>query len=426
MVLLVATTPFGALSPTTATAQQPTASGTPVDRWLVSSPFSTEGGGGDSPLTGPGEEGVLPDRGRELAGATWTLVRRDGSPELPLDSVISDRDSPVFVYAHSYLRLQQDRTMTLALGGLGNARVRAWVNGRLLRTRDGEPLEVTAPVTIPVRLGSGWNTLLVRAEGGEEGFGITAELGAAGGGAPVRVQASRPPGDVRTGPDPWVLAGTGIERSGGVAWQRDELLGELMLEVTAWSRTPVDTVRVRLRGDGIDAHGGARWLTPAAPVPVALWVPLDRLHRLDAARPFDVELKWADEESRQQLPGPDASPVDPSADRILLAGWEVRSTPDGSEARQVGPAGPLPSAAGWTLSGEWKVPEQLAGRDLYLRAADAPGQYRIGDRAFGDDETVPVCVACRKGQKVEILVRSRGPWTGVPRIVGEPGAEGGT
>ena len=170
----------------------------PIDRWLVSSPFPTDGGGGDSPLTGPGEEGVLPDRGQELAGSTWTLVRIDGRSELRLDTLFPDRSPPEFVYSHAYLRLQRDRTIALVIEGLGDGRLRTWVNGRVLKTADGAPLEVTEADTVRVRLGAGWNTLLVRAEGGGEGFGLAAGLAARDGGPPVRVQASRPPGDVRT------------------------------------------------------------------------------------------------------------------------------------------------------------------------------------------------------------------------------------
>ena len=401
---------------------QPAIDGTPLDRWLVSSTFPTDGGAGDSPLTGPGEEGVLPDRGREQAGSSWALVRRDGLSDVRLDSLYPDRESPVFVYAHSYVRLQADRTMLLSWSGLGDTGVRLWVNGRLIRDRSGDPIETTDQVTIPVRLGGGWNTLLFRSENSGGAFGFSAALTAPDGDIPIRVQASRPPGDIRTGPAPWVLAEPTLRPTGGVAWTGDELSGELMLEVTAWSRTPIDTVEVRLRADGVDARGGARWLTPGTPAPVSLWLPFEQLER--ARRSSDgveVELKWFDEEVKQRLPGPaESTETSPDAGGIRLAGWKVESVPTGEKPDRIGPAGPLPDAAGWMISGEWKVPEALAGRSLFLRTDGAPGDYRLDERAYGESDVIPLCSDCRKGQKLEILARSRDPWHTLPEVVEDP------
>jgi len=396
--------------------------GVPLDRWLVSSAFPTDGGTGDSPLTGPGEEGVLPDRGREQAGAGWMLVRQDGRSDLRLDSLLPERESPVFVYAHSYVRLPVDQTMVLSWSGLGDTGVRAWVNGRLIRDRHGEPIEAFDDVTISVRLGGGWNTLLFRSEEAGGAFGFSAALSAPDGGTPIRVQASRPPGDIRTGPAPWILAEPTLRPTGGVAWSEDELSGELMLDVTAWSRTPIDTVEVRLRADGADARGGARWLTPGTPAPVSLWLPLESLERVRRSTDgVEVELKWFDEEVKQRLGGPTesiAAPPDPQG--IRFAGWKVQSVPAGSKPDRIGPAGPLPDDTGWMMSGEWKVPESLAGRNLYLRTEGAPGDYRLDERAFGESEVIPLCMNCRKGQKIKILARSRGPWDTLPVVVEDP------
>ena len=394
----------------------------PIDRWLVSSAFPTDGGTGDSPLTGPGEEGVLPDRGREQAGSGWTLVRRDGQSDIRLDSLLPDRDSPVIVYAHSYIRLQVDQTFLLSWGGLGDTSVRVWVNGRLLRDRNGDPIDAVDEINVPVRLGGGWNTLLFQSTEQGEVFGFAAALAATDGTPRIRIQASLPPGDNRTGPAPWVLAEPTLRPTGAVAWAGDELSGELMLEVTAWSRTPIDNVEVRLRADGADARGGALWLTPGTPAPVSLWLPIKDLER--ARRSSDgveVELKWLDEEVKQRLPGP-TEKFDSSVDSrgIRLAGWEVETVPAGSKPDRIGPAGPLPDDAGWVLSGEWKVPEALAGRNLFLRAGGAPGDFRLGDRAFDASDVVPLCTNCRKGEKLELLARSRGAWNTLPVVVEDP------
>ena len=416
---------FGALCPPGSLAQQSTLNGAPdsapIDRWLVSSPFSAGDSTNESRLSGPGEEGVLPDRGREQAGASWTLVRLDGSDSLRLDSLLADRESPAVAYAHSYLRLPEDRTLILTWGGLGDAEVGVWINGRRLLETGGEPIEAEDERSVPVRLGAGWNTLLFRvAERDDAGgpFGLTAHLSAEQASTSLRRQASRPPGEIRTGPEPWVIAAPELRSSGRIAWQEDDLLAEAVLEVTAWSRSPIGDVRVRLRGDGIDTRGGARWLTPGAPAPIGLWIPLERLDRLRGSG-GEIELEWPDEEMEQRVGGSGLDPAQVAGlDEIQLSGWEVRSVPTGEEPDELGPAGPLPDAAGWSLSGEWKVPEALAGRDLYLDLSTTPGDFRIGDRAYSGSDRPPLCSRCTRGEKIEILARSRGAWSALPTVVG--------
>jgi hypothetical protein len=146
---------------------------------------------------------------------------------------------------------------------------------------------------------------------------------------------------------------------------------------------------------------------------------LDRAQR--SSDDIEVELKWLDEEVKQRLPGPTGN-VDSSMDSrgIRLAGWEVETVPAGSKPDEIGPAGPLPDDAGWVVSGEWKVPEALAGRNLYLRADGAPGDFRLDDRAFGVSDVVPLCTNCRKGEKIEILARSRDAWESLPVVVEDP------
>ena len=396
-----------------------------IDRWLISSPFPAQDTGA-SLLDGPGEEAVLPDRGRELAGATWTLVRLDGSAVLPLDSLMPDRPSPAVAYAHSYVRLPQDRTMAVAWRASGGAVTGIWINGRQLRDVDGEPLALSNGPPIPVRMGAGWNTLLFRVAedtADDEKWGLSAQLATERGGASVRVQASRPPGDIRTGPEPWVIASPRVSPSGRLAWSDAELLGEVEVAVTAWSRSPVDEVAVRLRADGVDARGAARWLTPGTPVSVGLWIPRDRLERVRAeGREFELQLKWADEEVEQRIPGPVTDgEADPGLG-VFLSDWQVRSAPSSAGVDRLRAGGPLPDAAGWTMSGKWEVPKALEGRDLYLDASASPGDFRVGDRAFASDDLAPLCSGCRKGEHIEILARSSAAWDALPRVVeGGPG-----
>jgi len=399
-----------------------------IDRWLISSSFPAQEADA-SLLDAPGEEAVLPDRGRELAGARWTLVRLDGSAVLPLDSLLPDRPSPAVAYAHSYVRLPQDLTLVLAWQATGGTVTGVWVNGRQLRRIDGEPLTLETGPPVPVRMGAGWNTLLFRVaeSAGDDGpWGLSAQLATERGEATVRVQASRPPGDIRTGPEPWVIASSRLSPSGRRAWSDGELLGELEVALTAWSRAPVDEVAVRLRGDGVDTRGAARWLTPGTPVSVGLWIPQDRLERARAAgREFELQLKWADEQVEQRVPGPAAEGDAAPGMGVLLSDWQVRSAPGNSGVDRLRAGGPLPDAAGWTLSGKWEVPKALEGRDLYLDASASPGDFRVGDRAFASDDLAPLCSGCRKGEDIEILARSSAAWDALPRVV-EVGPGGAT
>ena len=391
-----------------------------IDRWLISTPFPAQDTAG-SLLDGPGEETVLPDRGRELAGASWTLVRLDGSAALPLDSLMPDRQSPAVAYAHSYVRLPEDRTLVLTWLASGGSVTGVWVNGRMLRDVDGQPLTAETELSVPIRLGGGWNTLLIRVEEGEgeeDAWGLSARLATERGGAALRVQASRPPGDIRTGPEPWAIASPRLDSSGRLAWSDGELLEELQVAVTAWSRSPVDEVEVRLRADGVDARGSGRWLTPGTPVPIGLWIPRDRLEALRGeGREVELQLKWDDEQVEQRIPGPGPGRGVGQTGEILLSDWQVRSSPGDSDVDRLRPGGPLPDAGGWTMSGKWKVPRALEGRDLYLDASSAPGDFRIGDRAFGSSDRIPLCSGCRRGVDIEILARSSAPWSSLPRVV---------
>ncbi|MGD8497003.1 MAG: hypothetical protein PVF05_12565 [Gemmatimonadales bacterium] len=418
--LLVAVAAFGP-------AIAPEATKRSVDRWLVATAAAPDTMSraerlDTDLLAAPGEQGVLPDRGRTVAGVTWRLVRRDGEAAIALDSLLPEVEPGGVVYAHAYLRLPTDRTLGIDWGGTGCTSARAWLNGRELER---------SPVS--ARLGAGWNTLLLKLVAGDCPLGLRATLtepeadaaGAAGGERPhwaidqIRVQASRPPGDVRTGPADWVVPRDTVRLAAIPQWRGDRLFAVLSVGLTSWGRAAVTDVRVELR-DGPDGKAVAPWLVPGDAAEVEVPVRFDDVDALLAAGRVGVRLRWDDRDLDRvvrvagERPGVDLG--------VRLAGWEVKRTAGLAETPRK--AGRLPTGSGWILQGEWKVPKPLAGRKLAVETDGAPATYTLNGRpAPSGDRGVTLCDPCREGTKLELTATSTGPWTVLP-LVRSSGASG--
>ncbi|MDT8435602.1 MAG: hypothetical protein RRA92_02495 [Gemmatimonadota bacterium] len=431
----------------------------PLRRWLVSDVLSIPADGGGDPLTGPGATVVLPDRGVVRGGTAWRLLRLEPGAAVELDapSPVDSADladsadsadladsAQALAFAHAYARSPEDRVVRLAWSGGGETRVRAWLNGRPLLAADGEPLvaEGGAETTARVVLGTGWNTLLLRAEAGPPGpFELAATLYPGSGGARaeegglpsrldgIRVQASRPPGDVRTGPaEPRVLVAAAVRTLDSLAWREDRLVGYVGVDLTGWSRTPIDRVRLKAKVEGADAETVVPWLTPGRTVTAALPVPVDRIARAAAERRgVEAELRWNRRDEKRLLAAPATSPPGPTPGRALaLLGWKVRAAAEGTDIEELQAPDRLPRAAGWVAEGEWRVPETLAGRRLTLDAAAAPGEYQLDGRPLPAGQGPPVlCDPCREGDKWKLAVRTTDRWEALPHVTVEPagGAE---
>lgn len=386
----------------------------PIDRWLVAEtavPDSLDAAAALATdfLASPGEAGVLPDRGLPAAGLTWDLVRLDGAAGVPLDSILSDVEPGTVVYAHSYLRLPADRTLRLEWRGTDCTGGRAWVNGRALDRRSAD-----------VRLGAGWNTLLLKLVAGDCPFGYRATLattGAAADAPDVRVQASRPYGDVRTGPEDWVVAADTARVADARRWREDRLYAGLIVGLTAWGRAPVSGARLELR-DGAEGRAAAPWLVPGDRSEVVIPVRLDRLSRLLSAGTVGLRLRWRDEEVDRRLHVVGAAPG--PSERVVLDGWEILRTP-GPEGDRDGAEGRLPNGAGWVLRGEWEVPEALAGHRLVLATGTAPADYVLnGSPVRAGDDGITLCAPCARGVEIRLSATSTGPWTGWPSALVAP------
>lgn len=399
-----------------APAIRPELTDRPVDRWLVATVAAPDT---LSPaerldtdlLAAPGEAGVLPDRGRTVAGVSWRLVRRDGAAAIALDSVLPATEPGALVYAHAYLRLPTDRTLRLDWGGIDCTSARAWLNGRELER---------SPVA--ARLGAGWNTLLVKLVAGDCPLGLRATLAApqdeTGGKPPswpldeIRVQASRPPGDVRTGPDDWVVPRDTARLASIPQWRGDRLFAGLTIRLTSWGRAAVTDVRVELR-DGPDGRAVAPWLVPGDAAEVEVPVRFDDVDQLLAAGRVGVRLRWDDHDLDRSVRVAGQRPG--VGEGVRLAGWEVKRTAGLAETPRE--AGRLPTGSGWILQGEWKVPRPLDGRRLVVETDAAPATYTLNGRpARSADGGVTLCDPCRKGTKLELTATSTGPWTAFPLV----------
>jgi len=377
----------------------------PVDRWLVAAPEVADSLAPDARLSAdllaaPGELGVLPDRGLAAAGATWRLVRRDGASSVSLDSVFPDANPGTVVYAHSYVRLPADRTLRLEWGGADCTRARAWLNGRAIPAG-----------AVDARFGEGWNTLLIKLVAGDCPLGYNAVLVPRGNESTddIVVQASRPFGNVRTGPADWIVAADTARIVTDRRWRDDRLYAGLAIGLTAWGTGSVSGVEVELHGVS-DARAAAPWLVPGTPEQVIVPVRLDRVGRLLAAGEVGVRIEWGDEEVDRSITVVGSPPG--ASQRLALDGWRVVG--DGDDESDGG-AGPLPNASGRTLEGEWKVPESLDGRTLVLDTGQAPADYRLnGAPAPTAGGTVTLCSPCTRGVRLLLSATSTAPWTSMP------------
>lgn len=445
--LLVAAV-LAAADSTTAVAQE----SIPIDRWLVSTPFPADTA--EDPLSSdylaaPGEVAVLPDRGRTVAGADWSLVRLDGARDLDLEGLLAEDRGTVAVYAHTYLKSTGDRTITLTWGGVDCTRVAAWLNGRSL-TALGQPVESAgAPQAsgnsrARVRIGHGYNTFLLKAVSGECPFAVTASVGTE---APetlegLRVQASRPYGSTRTGPSPWLIADRDAGPEEILGWQDDQLFGAAGVRLTAFAVSPIQGAKLKAKAGGDEVRRDLEWLAPAEPATVLMPVRFGNLiQAVTRDEGVQVELDWKSGEWKGALR------LDPTAllaafhSPIRLLGWQ----PTGGVPQPAVAEGeavlydseedphplanliPLPAAAGAVLVGEWTIPGWLSGFTLRLDADGAPGEYRVNSIPVQEGEIL-LCSDCRKGTRVQVAVTTGGAWERFPAVsvvgVAPPAVEG--
>jgi len=423
-----------------------------VDRWLVSSLFPADTAGDPLEtdyLGAPGEVAVLPDRGRTVAGADWALVRRDSSANLDLEGHRGDSEGAVAVYAHAYLKSIEDRTITLTWGGADCTAVNAWLNGRSLAAL-GSPFpdtgdqEASAVMQARVRIGHGYNTLLLKAISGDCPFGVTASIGPASTESldGLSVQASRPYGDTRTGPSPWLIADPEAGPEPILGWKEKALFGVAGVRLASFAVTAIQGAKLKAKTGGEEVKREIEWLTPADPETVLMPFSFKSLHQaIGSGEGMELELEWKDGEWKGALSLDAADLLVAFHSPIRLLGWTVTAgqveqavSADAAaiydseeEPHPLANLIPLPTTAGTTLIGAWEIPGWLSGFTLRLDVNGAPGEYRLDSASVEGDEIV-LCTGCRKGDHVQIVVVTEGAWERFPGVsivdVAQPAVDG--
>ncbi|MEN8144134.1 MAG: hypothetical protein ABFS14_04210 [Gemmatimonadota bacterium] len=419
-----------------------------IDRWLMSDPIavdSVDPSGEAKVLSGAGEFGVLPRRGQEIADTRWTLVRTDSAAEsIRLDSLVryvvepaaagafravrDSVDAPYVVFAHTYIRSPEDRNVrvdwhskscSLTDLRLNGSRVHGEVE--LKGSGTGSWLQ---GLTAEVRLAAGWNTLLARFQVPEalpetpEACGmLNIRLRPAYEGRStldgIRVQGSRPHGQVRTGPEPWVVFGWLRPVR---TWRADRLTIDIPVPVTLWSRAVLDSVRLRIRGPDTDERMTLRDLHIGRPDTAAVRIPFDAVRKLIKEPSLRVEARWHDQKLEETLRVHSVGLGTQVEGTTSLAGWVTETDkPGDGEAAVLGPA--LPSGAGILVRGRWIVPEELAGSSIQLSLGGSPGEYMLGGEPLGGEFIL--CSECEEGAVMEISASTTAAWREFPSVIVE-------
>jgi hypothetical protein len=159
-------------------------------------------------------------------------------------------------------------------------------------------------------------------------------------------------------------------------------------------------------------------MTPGETSEIIVPVRLDRLSRLLEAGVVESRIRWDGGSQASNLVV--SGEVDETSTDIVPDGWDVLSV--GDEEQRSESESLLPNAAGWTLEGEWTVPESLGGRTLTLVTTGSPADYRVNGSGSGG-ETVSLCAPCSRGTRLAIAATTTGSWQRMPviRVSDPPG-----
>jgi len=410
-----------------------------LDRWLISHSYGKDGGDTTSIADYLGvfeDVDFFPDRGRRVGTTIWTLYRDDGTYEVDLDEMFGESLENGITFAHVYVWVPGwDRTLRLETSGSCHY-PRVVLNGHELPRREvpgatgagaAEATRRACPPdgvteTVMVRFAAGWNAVLLGIDAGEGPYTFGARLlpGNEDGLRDVRIQASRPPGVRRGIPQPWITM-PHFDLAPQLVWFENELGGVVEYDLVGWGRPPGGDVRIEIEVGKFKLKGDVEGLRAMRPTTFRALVPLEALRDAGLGKgEVRVTMKWQDVTRRIE---PDflASEIVAAAGRPVNAlMWLVPGALGGDLDRQGAidaAEPPLPTAAGETRAGEWKVPDALDGASLQLDVTGTPADYLVnGVPQQANGGRVTLCEGCRKGQEVLIQATSTDAWEAYPTI----------
>jgi alpha-mannosidase len=332
---------------------------TPVGEWLVLGSFSFDPEAGD-PFAVAVSRDVLaaaPDDQDRTEGIRWTLHPVDTSGQLNFIGLGFLEQEDAWAYLLAYVKSETEQSVRLSVGS--DDGIQVFVNGFEVHRNWALRGWSADQDVFPVRLGEGWNRLLLRVANHTGGFGGSARiLAAAGDGPPtgVVVQARRPDGFRPA----WTRAFLQVEEvtpSHALVAQGDDLA--LVLQVTLRNLGTQEAAGAQLRvlGPRGEAAGSHIAMGAGERRVISLPVAADGLAReVAAGSSYRLQLSWDGAEQPVKT-GVELDP--PAVLRIVTGDPPLRPELDGEDVE--------------VLLDQWKWGEIFR-----------PDLFDEGGRLFGD------------------------------------------
>ena len=145
-----------------------------IPEWLVIGPF--EGGEPDALLEVPfiyDESGLAPDDGELYQAHQWSAKKVDAQGKIDFMQIGITREN-VCMYAHVYVNSETVCNACLCIKSTDAYAV--WMNGCRIITSDSRQAGTAEPDRARIRLGRGWNRILLKVIHHVGGFAFTGRI----------------------------------------------------------------------------------------------------------------------------------------------------------------------------------------------------------------------------------------------------------
>jgi alpha-mannosidase len=378
----------------------------PIRRWLVHGPVPAPADsdrvvrdyldGAASALPTPTDEG-------------WIEVVADSLGRVDLNQAFGGRTTEwSAAYVHTYVFAPDDRTVNLIADSDDDLVVR--VNGQRLWVHEVARGLGWGRDTVMVRLGAGWNSLLLKALNRGGGFGALARLAPAASASDLdglELSVIKPPGLIAHNyPEAAVTVGP-ARWKGALRWVAGELQPAAVIPLVAWGPDTLRQATVELRqGERAWPRSSFVALAPGVPVDVEIELPFRELRRASlGATPIVATTRWSGGSLRRPVPVTPERLMRLLGDRIEIGSLEIDSA--GGDVLRLGADLVVPPA----LEG--------LGVDLLPRGLGPKAAYQVNGRAAAwRHGVVELCRPCRADNelRLEIVPEEGRPLWLVPAV----------